>query len=561
MDFDYLCQVSGGLYDYITDRMETSFWRAAKMAVWIMWVAVKFLVTHYVFTSCLLLAWGLDLPLWQFAVFLVYSIKYQPEIIVPVVDDPGIDFSVFWPVIGVVVAVMAIITWICLLIRFMRKPALPNTGIGFHFERFVEGSNFMPMKMPTFCVKIFIQVGGKWYHSGIGFRTSHGLLTAAHVIVGADRVRFESNTNTKEVDPGDFETTKIGDVSVYRNINVLAGLGTTVAKLSKVALSLRDREMVMATNGEYVSLGPLSGAEEFGFVNYGGSTVKGFSGSPYYINNTVFGLHTGSSTVNFGYASGYMEVCLSVLESTEDYVYDMVRRKRRGVRCKISPYDTDEMCVEIGGRFFMMDRARYLEAQQDEEDPDPDGDAMIDDFIADDENDRERMRRERERRVRRRRPVQIETAAPAAVPVAQRRAEQRVVAESAAFQEMYQDHAPPPISEPAVVASGNASRPAVLVTEPAGRSCSQPDQTVAALLSGIQNLVMESRRPQTTRMARTTAQPASTVAPSSQASASTSSNTAVSRMSKIARRNAQVRDLQAQVVSLQNMLNTQQSTS
>lgn len=355
---------------------------------------------HYVLTLLILLLWffagsiqgSIGLLYRAIILFMLFYSGTTPhsfENVIPVVVNtplpPPVEPTVLlWyqePLVlifGGASAVLLLVSWVAIIYYLFTRKGDSGYG-GFHFERYVDGSQFMKSAMPSFCAKVFIRVGGSWYQSGMGFRTRHGFMTAAHVIFGADKVRLVSLAGQLEVEVSQFKHTKIGDVVVFNDDDALSGLAMTMANLSKAAMGKRDREMAMATNGESVSLGPVTCAEEFGYVNYGGSTVKGFSGSPYYLNKTVFGLHTGASTVNFGYEAGYLSACLESEESTEDWLQWQVENGLTD--SKQSPYDPDEVLVKAGGKYFRMDRVDFDLARSGKRRGVPDTDVLVDRFI------------------------------------------------------------------------------------------------------------------------------------------------------------------------------------
>lgn len=96
-------------------------------------------------------------------------------------------------------------------------------------------------------------------------------------------------------------------------------------------------------------------------IALGGSTIRGFSGAPYYLNKTIFGMHLGGSVENLGYEGAYL---LSVLrpsktivrkqESSDDWLIEQAERNLR-FDYERSPYDPDEYRVKMNGRYHLVD--------------------------------------------------------------------------------------------------------------------------------------------------------------------------------------------------------------
>lgn len=263
---------------------------------------------------------------------------------------------------------VVIVLGVMVLYFLNRKPRLvskfdPYTGEKetFVFESFVDGSHYFPSVMPPFMAKMEIFVEGKWYNAGMCFRAPYGLVTCLHVVNCAEKVRISRGDNSLELPRESFHHfEELGDVAIAQ----VQVLWLKTAKMSKSALCDDDSVMVMVHDGTKASMGPLRAAEAFGMVKYGGSTAKGFSGSPYFMGNTVYGLHMGAGAANMGYESSYVDMHVRT-ESSEDYFLDIVRK---GVTHKIkrSPFSPDEIMIKLRGRYVIVDEADYYEALGDQ---------------------------------------------------------------------------------------------------------------------------------------------------------------------------------------------------
>nr|WBY66479.1 MAG: putative peptidase [Eriocheir sinensis sobemo-like virus 2] len=94
----------------------------------------------------------------------------------------------------------------------------------------------------------------------------------------------------------------------------------------------------------------------FGMLHYGGSTRRGMSGCGYYVGDKLAGLHIGGGLVNHGYAASFIHAITSHGESTEDYLLDLVKRRKRGLDYRRVPGLVGEVAVCLpGGKFTVME--------------------------------------------------------------------------------------------------------------------------------------------------------------------------------------------------------------
>lgn len=234
---------------------------------------------------------------------------------------------------------------------------------GFDAERMVDGSRFVSSPMPTFMSQVYVLIGSTWYKAGMGFQTKEGFITAAHVIEGASKVELRRGDKVVVVDVDVFEYLNIGDIVIVRN-RIFTELNLTCGKLAASALEVGQSEMVMAHNENLLSLGPLKPSNDVGMVDYHGSTTSGFSGSPYYMANIIFGMHLGSGTVNQGIEAAYIAAHLAPRKeasSTGRYFYDLISKGAKH-RFKRDPCNPDEIVVNVGGKYHYMDIDEYNKA-------------------------------------------------------------------------------------------------------------------------------------------------------------------------------------------------------
>lgn len=231
-----------------------------------------------------------------------------------------------------------------------------TTEVVFAFERMNIGSDLLPGKLQPFMFYVEVFRDGKWYRTGCGFRTELGLFTAGHCLENDERIRFSTGTEIKEV-PVDKVVELEGDVVMVSAD--YAPIGVAQAKVSKSPIYGKDTQMVSITNGVQLSLGPLSAAPSFGSVVYGGSTVAGFSGAPYYANKTVYGMHIGSGSYNVGYEMAYLHMLVLKREDSDRYFLDLIA-KSDNVHFKHSPFDPDEIFIRTRHGYHPVNRELSL---------------------------------------------------------------------------------------------------------------------------------------------------------------------------------------------------------
>lgn len=224
-------------------------------------------------------------------------------------------------------------------------------------ERMMPGSNYIRMARPSYQAVLMASVGeGPFYVSGQCFRVDDFLLTAWHVVSGADSLKVVTEMGELVMHKSRFEQLE-GDVAFARMTQPeFSRLGMSTARLSKVALDNDTGAYVHVTGPGDTSLGLVQPHNVFGFVTYSGSTKPGFSGAPYAINNMVLGMHLGGNTTNMGYEAGYLQMLMQRLqENTEDFMLLQASKPGAKFQHKRSPYNPDEHMVRMNGRYYLVD--------------------------------------------------------------------------------------------------------------------------------------------------------------------------------------------------------------
>lgn len=131
-------------------------------------------------------------------------------------------------------------------------------------------------------------------------------------------------------------------------------------------------KVISAKNAQNSSFGVLKHERDMcaGRLSYSGSTLPGFSGSPYTNGQQVLGMHLGGGGAgNFGVAASLISASISrILERRESSeLLALGRALRTAKRSDIyMDQGMDEVRIEVGGRFFFIDRDEFDELLEDE---------------------------------------------------------------------------------------------------------------------------------------------------------------------------------------------------
>lgn len=236
-------------------------------------------------------------------------------------------------------------------------------------ERMVPNNVFQRInKIPAFQAEVYGFDDNKWYLLGQCFWVDEGIITASHVIDNFDLLRLRTENGTVDLNRTDFEDGE-GDFAVCKEVSEVTRKlpGLCKARLNKLAVTKNSGLMAQCVGNGQKSFGGLDESPNFGVITYTGSTVKGFSGAPYYVNKTIFGMHIGSQNdVNIGYDAAFLRTCLNptrkivangpvTQESSDEWLMDQAERFGNDVIYTRSPYNPDEYRVKVGNMYHFVD--------------------------------------------------------------------------------------------------------------------------------------------------------------------------------------------------------------
>lgn len=254
---------------------------------------------------------------------------------------------------------------LCYLWSFPLRSKLKEAQISFLPEtipeRVMAGSAFINAEQPPGQAEIFVDMNGTGLsRNGQCFRVDDYLLTAMHVLTGAETVHVKTK----------HATVKVGLDKILDLTNDVAALKLDQADMAKLGLKklkLNDTLIDQRTYANVHGLGRQSGGhiwrskEASGEVLYGGSTLAGFSGAPYMFGpGLVVGMHIAGGTNNIGIAAPYLDWYLKrkttvKQEDSPDWIIDQAVKHMASIEPTSTP---GEYLVEINNRIYDIDEGQ-----------------------------------------------------------------------------------------------------------------------------------------------------------------------------------------------------------
>lgn len=231
---------------------------------------------------------------------------------------------------------------------------------GFKVEAARAGSALINSTPPEFLAEVWIK------HStftpsrreGVCFRVGSHVYLPKHLIIGAQRMWLKFKNNFLEVDLDcmvevDFDVIRFPYELVSK---FQMGSGKFVKHFSP--------HYVHVHNGDLTSMGRLTRHDVVGHVEYDGSTLPSFSGSPYYLNKAIFGMHIGSGVLNTGICSTFLHHVETTIRPESDSfttdvdeLYEEVRRQ--GGEVKYRRMANDYYVVEVQGKYITYSEEEF----------------------------------------------------------------------------------------------------------------------------------------------------------------------------------------------------------
>lgn len=215
---------------------------------------------------------------------------------------------------------------------------------------------------------------GHGFWAACGDPVKGTIITAAHVVLSRGKLLLmNANEETKhvEVESADFKYYDDYDVACLTpSQQTTTTLGVRKAKVPKQRL--RTKVVVKAFGRRHQTCGTISLMENDSvYVKYEGSSVGGFSGSPYVSNNLVYGMHVGSTgEIGMGLDMGFLAMKFNyefknyTEESSESWLVDEITKKlSRGKKLQWKSYGHEDVVLDINGQDFFLDRGAFNELE------------------------------------------------------------------------------------------------------------------------------------------------------------------------------------------------------
>lgn len=228
----------------------------------------------------------------------------------------------------------------------------------FQEEKMMEGSKLEPAaKAPSFQLDVYTRTDStSFLRKGQAFNTKFGVFTAFHVIEDADAILLKTSEGQLEIAASRFQRLE-GDVALLAlTPRETQQLQVSQAKLQACDIPPRSGLLVQVQSFGFRTMGLLEPTTSFGMCKYTGSTIKGFSGSPYYVGKNIYGMHIGCGNHNMGLEAAYLYMLAKTsLEDTEDWLMDEIQNAGQEYTWQRSPYDPDEARVKMGNKYYNVD--------------------------------------------------------------------------------------------------------------------------------------------------------------------------------------------------------------
>lgn len=157
------------------------------------------------------------------------------------------------------------------------------------------------------------------------------VVTAMHVISSCTKVvTLEGPRDILTLQTSDFKPVGQCDAAYYPLSEVeLMKLGASQAKIAPLPQAMP----VQIYGRGMMSHGMLTHSSVAGLVEYDGSTIKGFSGSPYYVGKAVYGLHTtgqNNKQTNVGISMDFIQMLIRIdmfgrREDSSEYFEEVIK--------------------------------------------------------------------------------------------------------------------------------------------------------------------------------------------------------------------------------------------
>lgn len=213
---------------------------------------------------------------------------------------------------------------------------------------------------------------------GCGIRMENCLIIPDHVYSEQDKALVKITGKQKYLDLKTMPYPKHIDTDI-----LMIDMSNNASELSMMEVSKATICHEMSDNGNQVTIvGPIGlgttgilkwTEDDFGVVEYSGTTAGGYSGAPYMKGDHVIGIHLHGGRTNGGYSASYiyamMNYNLEIVNET-DVTVDSLRqyaKNKKRIRIDATWHDLDRVRIAIGNKVRIVERATVREAFPREE--------------------------------------------------------------------------------------------------------------------------------------------------------------------------------------------------
>lgn len=227
-----------------------------------------------------------------------------------------------------------------------------------------DGSVETPMQTPKSQVLVGQLKEGNFHAHGCGVRFRDFLVLPDHVLSYANVdtkrtfIMGRQRNNQVEITNKDVETIDTDLVYVKLTENEWANVGAQVQTIRHDIPDMGCFASIVGASGQGTTGVLEHDPTVFGRVVYNGTTVGGYSGAPYMVQNQLAGIHQSGGNVNGGYSASYIWIVINQNEKIkEEDTADWMRKMfRTGKKIWIdSAYrDLDEIRIKVDGRYAVV---------------------------------------------------------------------------------------------------------------------------------------------------------------------------------------------------------------
>lgn len=227
-----------------------------------------------------------------------------------------------------------------------------------------------------------LKENGDFEVHGCGIRIDNCLIIPDHVYSERDKALVQVSGKQKYLDLKELPYPQHIDTDL-----LMINMADHPSELSMMGVSKATICHEMSDNGNQVTIvGPLSLGttgilkwtdNDFGVVEYSGTTAGGYSGAPYMKGDHVIGIHLHGGRTNGGYSASYVYAMMNYVlqvQNESDLTVDTLRqyaKSKRRIRIDATWHDLDRVRISIGNRVTIADREVVRQAF-----PQEDWDAM-----------------------------------------------------------------------------------------------------------------------------------------------------------------------------------------